>query len=116
IFAGTWIAVYLGEVIPEGETEKSRQKSMYSFTVPAIGNGDTQRGGAPGFEIDGRYYGGMARFFNHDCMPNMRASPEQVGKMRFIAFQAARDIHAGEELTLHYGIEFFHDHGLKCYC
>lgn len=67
--------------------------------------------------VDGSSRNNLARYINHSCKPNCEA--EIDGKRIFI--YAKRDIEPGEELTYHYGKEYFKDvikpKGCRCsYC
>jgi SET domain-containing protein len=53
--------------------------------------------------IDGEDESNTARYINHSCDPNVEA--DVVGDR--IMIHAARDIEAGEELTIDYGDEYF---------
>jgi uncharacterized protein len=67
-----------------------------------------------GTMIDGNIAGNKARFINHSCTPNCEID---IKKRRVYIF-ARRSIKEGEELTFHYGTEFFQLHikpiGCKC--
>jgi hypothetical protein len=53
--------------------------------------------------IDGEDESNTARYINHSCDPNVEA---EIKKSR-IMIHAARDIEAGEEMTIDYGDEYF---------
>lgn len=79
-----------------------------------------EKGGAYLFEIDkdhtidGTPRENTARYINHSCKPN--CEPEIDGKRVFI--YAIKNIKPGEELTYHYGKEYFEDYlkpnGCRC--
>lgn len=79
-----------------------------------------EKGGAYLFEIDkdhtidGTTRKNTARYINHSCKPN--CEPEIDGKRVFI--YAIRNIKPGEELTYHYGKQYFEDYlkprGCRC--
>ncbi|KAJ3086537.1 hypothetical protein HK102_012965, partial [Quaeritorhiza haematococci] len=54
---------------------------------------------------------GPARFVNHDCNPNCKFIP--FGN-NGISFQVLRDIKVGEELTTHYGEDYFGTDNCEC--
>jgi SET domain-containing protein len=64
--------------------------------------------------IDGSPESNVARWINHACLPNC----EGVIRKGRIFIYAARDIRAGEELTIDYGEEYFDEFirpvGCKC--
>jgi SET domain-containing protein len=64
--------------------------------------------------IDGSGRQNLARYLNHSCRPNCEA--EHDGKRIFI--YALKNIKPGEELTYHYGKEYFEDFikPLGCRC
>ncbi len=86
---GACIAEYIGtEVGPE---EIKRDRGKYLFLVS-----NTRT-------INGNIRENRARFINHSCAPNCRAEGPN-GRVFIIA---RRKIRAGEELTYHYGKEYF---------
>ncbi|KAG1723011.1 hypothetical protein EDD22DRAFT_790231, partial [Suillus occidentalis] len=52
------------------------------------------------FSVDSYKYGNWTGFVNHSCSPSMEVF--SVVHMSYVAFVAARDIPAGEELTIDY--------------
>jgi uncharacterized protein len=56
--------------------------------------------------IDGNVKRNIARFINHSCKPNCEAD----GPARRVFIMAIKNIKAGEELTYHYGEEYFDEH------
>lgn len=81
-----------------------------------------QRGGQYLFElndnftIDGRGRENISRYINHSCRPN--CYPEIDAPEKHIYIYAKRAIKAGEELTYHYGKEFWREYvqskGCRC--
>lgn len=79
-----------------------------------------EKGGAYLFEIDkehtidGTTRKNTARYINHSCKPN--CEPEIDGKRVFI--YAIKNIKPGEELTYHYGKQYYEDfikpNGCRC--
>lgn len=79
-----------------------------------------EKGGAYLFEIDtdqtidGSSRKNIARYINHSCKPN--CEPEIDGNRVFI--YAKKNIKPGEELTYHYGKNYFEDYikpnGCRC--
>ena len=66
--------------------------------------------------IDGRGRENKARYINHSCKPNAEAEHLEEGNRIFI--RAKRAIKIGEEITYHYGKEFFETYikpkGCRC--
>lgn len=64
--------------------------------------------------IDGSSRSNIARYINHSCKPNCKAFTER----KRIMIYAKRKIGLGEELTYHYGKEYFNDiikpQGCRC--
>ncbi|KAJ1963517.1 histone lysine methyltransferase Set9 [Dipsacomyces acuminosporus] len=56
---------------------------------------------------------GPARFVNHDCDSNCRFTP--LGNDA-IGFQALKTIEPGEEITTHYGFDYFGEGNCECLC
>lgn len=98
---GDFIIEYTGEVITNDEAD--RRGGKYLFTL-----NDTE-------VIDGKMRGNVARYINHSCRPNCEAVVEDE---EHVMVYAKRRIEPGEELTYHYGKEYFDDHikpvGCKC--
>jgi len=57
---------------------------------------------------------GPARFINHSCDPN--AEFLAVKKTDAFIVYALRVIKKGEEITVHYGADWFKDAAIKCWC
>lgn len=104
-----WIGEYLGEPIPPSASEA--ETSDYAFTLPGV-----PEEGVKEVVIDSEIHGNWTRFLNSHCDPNVTAIPEQVGKVRIIAFRARRQIDAGEQLLIFYGRQYFTERGIRCCC
>lgn len=90
---GQFILTYDGERIsPE---EGDRRGGKYLFTV------------SPDCIIDGKARSNLARYINHACTPNAYAEADEDALM--IRIYAKRKIRAGEEITYHYGRDYFND-------
>ena len=72
-------------------TESEAEQTAHNEPISNFGLDD-------GSVIDSQVGGNDSRFFNHSCSPNCEAV-EEDGR---IYFEAVRDIHEGEELTLDY--------------
>lgn len=78
------------------------------------------------YVVDGNVGGNVARWINHSCNPNCRASviedPDGDPKADRIVIEAIRDIRAGDELTYDYGIRLAEPHTARmkriwaCHC
>ena len=98
---GEFVIEYTGERITPDEA--NRRGGKYLFTVSKTCVLD-----AKGREHTGRY-------INHACKPNCFAeADEEEGRIRIYT---KRRVAAGEELTYHYGKEYFEDMiGIHCRC
>jgi SET domain-containing protein len=98
--AGKRIIEYVGHLITNEEVEKKRGKYFFGVNTK--------------WSIDGRSRSNTARYINHSCRPNAEAF---ISGHR-IWIWSKRGIRAGEEITIHYGKEYFDDHikpiGCKC--
>lgn len=78
-----------------------KKGSTYLFNLDKFDNPRAQY-----HAIDGEHIGGVARFINHSCSPNLLAyavvSDRRDCKVYDIAFFTNRVIYAGEELTYDY--------------
>lgn len=53
-------------------------------------------------------YGNTSRFANHHCARyNLDAAEVMHGRRRVVAYRAKRDVRAGEELFVHYGMRYW---------
>jgi len=97
---GTKIIEYVGPRISNAEVEKSNGKYFFGLNKQ--------------WSIDGRGRENIARYANHSCGPNAEAII--TGGRIWIC--SKRNIKAGEEITYHYGKEYFEgiikDIGCKC--
>src|SRR5215471_4187490 len=98
---GTKIIRYIGETIPQEETDRRL----------AVGNvyifGLDER-----YSIDGSTPKNTARYINHSCDRNCHT--EQFGRIIWIV--AIRDIQVGAELTYNYGYEMNDEPAEPCHC
>ncbi len=101
IGAGSHVIEYLGEKIDKRESlRRCEQDNQYIFSL-----GDE-------YDLDGDAPSNLARFINHSCEPN--CSAELEGEHIWII--AARDIHAGEEVTINYGYDLTDYKQYQCSC
>jgi hypothetical protein len=80
---------YVGRVVKEEELANDRLKYLFSVSKKKM--------------IDGNIPENRARFINHSCRPNCRAE----GPNGRVFIMTKRKIKAGEEITYHYGKEYF---------
>ncbi len=95
---GAFVIEYWGDVV--SEEESNRRGGKYLFTV--------ERGKV----IDGKTRKNTARYLNHSCRPNCEAEMDDTR----VYIRAKRAIVPGEELTYHYGKEYWLDHCQPCRC
>lgn len=94
-----FVIEYYGDIVPDEVADEVGGKYLFR-----LDGGKT---------ILGNQKENIARFLNHACKPNCEA--EMDGNRIFI--YSKRAIKAGEELTYHYGKEYFDDHiGKHCKC
>ncbi len=96
----TRIIEYIGTRITKQEAEKAENRYIIYLNEK--------------HDIDGRERTNAARYLNHSCQPN--AAAYTTGKRVWI--WSEREIKAGEEITLHYGQEYFDSYiqpvGCRC--
>jgi SET domain-containing protein len=90
ISAGAFIIEYTGELIPAEEAYR-RENDPTRSGIYTFWTGDE-------WAIDGYREGNAARFINHSCAPNCDYRIEG----RRVLIYAARDVAAGEELSIDY--------------
>jgi SET domain-containing protein len=87
---GTALAKYWGRRIRTAEAETLRTKYLFKLNSR--------------WTIDGSNKRNVARFINHSCKPNAEA---YIVRNSSIVIRAIKNIAAGEEITYHYGEEYF---------
>jgi SET domain-containing protein len=89
---GDFIAEYTGRRIDNAEADElDRRGARYMYELNSR------------WTIDGSPRSNVARYANHSCRPNAESD---VVKGRII-LRAIRQIHPGEEITYHYGRNYF---------
>ncbi|KAK9450036.1 SET domain-containing protein [Limtongia smithiae] len=116
---GTFICTYPGEVITTAEAERREEmkkkdgkfESTYIFDLDKFEEPESDdhlqsTDEADSYAIDAEFYGGIGRFLNHSCEPNLWLEAVVQGhaptKVYTLAFFAARDIPPNEELCFDY--------------
>jgi SET domain-containing protein len=98
--AGRRIIEYTGPLIPNEEVEKRYGKYFFEVNTK--------------WSIDGSPRSNIARYINHSCRPNAEA----IVSGRRVWVWSKKAIKPGEEITYHYGREYFDDIirpiGCKC--
>lgn len=112
IDVGEFIIEYVGEIIRKSvadmrEKEYTRQGMGDSYMFRLSGDQ----------VIDATRRGGIARFINHSCEPNVIAKIISVGSQDKIVFYSKRAIKVDEELTYDYKFDFeADDKKIPCLC
>ncbi|KAM7275643.1 hypothetical protein ACFE04_017509 [Oxalis oulophora] len=110
ILSGEMVVEYIGEIIDQQECDK-REKEYLS------GKNLLRKSACYFYEIDEEHIidatckGGIGRFVNHSCSPNVISKEIVVGNEKKIVFFANRVICAGEEIT--YDYKFNHEDEAK---
>lgn len=101
ISKGSFVEEYVGEIISVQES-RLRSNHAYLFDLDI----DCEYGEESAFTVDARFFGNASRFINHSCEPNLRVMAVMAeckdARLHRIAFFAASDIAAGEQLTFDY--------------
>jgi SET domain-containing protein len=90
---GDNIIEYTGEVITEAEANRRGGKYLFELNDK--------------WTIDGKDRKNLARYINHSCKPNAYAELNESETRVFIF--AKKKIKIGEEITYHYGKDYFKD-------
>ena len=102
IAKGSLVIEYTGEVISSEEADRRGGQYLFALNDQWI--------------IDGKDRTNQARYINHACRPNCYAELTADESQVFI--YAKRAIKAGEELTYHYGKDFWNEYikpkGCRC--
>ena len=116
---GTFIDLYLGEVITTKEATKrfisvsqDSKSDIGSYLFDLDFNYDS--GTECEFTLDAYRYGNVSHFFNHSCSPNLKVYPCFIDhldtRLHSIAFFSCRSISKGDQLTFDYmGLEGNHN-------
>jgi len=88
---GDLIIEYTGERITEAEANQRGGKYLFELN--------------DNWSIDGKGRENDARYINHSCLPN--GYPELTDDETQVFIYAKRAIKVGEELTYHYGKDYF---------
>jgi SET domain-containing protein len=102
---GDFVIEYTGKRIPNAIADDMTTKYLFELNDK--------------WTVDAEDPSNTARYINHACMPNVEAEVEEDdGGEDHINIYALRDIHAGEELTIDYGEEYYDEfikpYGCKC--
>jgi SET domain-containing protein len=102
---GDFVIEYTGKKIPNAIADDMTTKYLFELDDK--------------WTVDAEDAAHTARYINHACIPNVEAEIETDEKGDdHINIYALRDIHAGEELTIDYGEEYFDEfikpNGCKC--
>jgi SET domain-containing protein len=102
IAKGQLIIEYTGERISDEEADRRGGKYLFILTETLV--------------IDGKGRENTARYINHACKPNAEAEHDEEDDRIYI--RAKKNIKAGEEITYHYGKDYFNmmikPEGCKC--
>ncbi|XP_010522544.1 PREDICTED: probable inactive histone-lysine N-methyltransferase SUVR2 [Tarenaya hassleriana] len=125
---GAFVCEFTGEILTISEMyQRVSKKHESTVILDAYWGSDSENtfGDDKALCLDGMQYGNVARFINHRCMDaNLIEVPVHVESpdhhYYHLAFFTTREIHAMEELTWDYGIEFSDGNCLmktfKCLC
>lgn len=86
-----FILTYEGERISPEEADRRGGKYLFTVSKTCV--------------IDGKDRTNIARYINHSCRPNCYAEADEEAET--ISFYAKKRIKAGEELTYHYGKQYY---------
>lgn len=110
LLKGQFIDTYLGEVITDAEADRREAQSIpgspsYLFGLDKF-VGDSGLQISDTYVVDGAHMGGITRFINHSCEPNVQMHTVSYNKhdllLYDLAFFACEDIPANAELTFDY--------------
>lgn len=129
---GTFIGIYTGELLTAKESvlrscdtylfnlsgpkipirpkPKSNTKDTISTTTDKNDDNPDEKKNSS-YVCDSKYFGNFTRFVNHSCEPNLVGirsfTSHQDDNFPYIAFFTNRHIQAYQELTLHYGDNYW---------
>jgi uncharacterized protein len=88
---GDLVTEYTGQIISEAEANRRGGKYLFELNDH--------------WTIDGKARSNLARYINHSCRPN--CYPELNADETKVFIYAKKNIAAGDELTYHYGKNYF---------
>jgi hypothetical protein len=108
---GSLIAPYIGELMLSRENKRDEEQyteeglMCYAFELPLSEDSNLRPAGRENkVVVDPTRFGGLARFVNHSCNPNLHFVMVRAGKdLPVLYLYAGADIAAGTELTMSYG-------------
>lgn len=66
--------------------------------------------------INSRHYGNWTRYINHSCDPNTEFTSVLIGRKQRAMVRTLRDVAMFEELTVHYGDDYWIHRSFRCRC
>lgn len=66
--------------------------------------------------INARHYGNWTRYINHSCDPNTEFATTLIGRKQRTLIKTLRDVGMFEELTVHYGDDYWVHRNFLCRC
>lgn len=81
------------------------------YTIDDLANNEYNQ-----FCIEPTIYGNWKRYINHSCDPNTNFVLQNFGQRELLTIRAAKEIVSGEDITLHYGDEYFDNRTFRCSC
>lgn len=105
IESGARVCDYTGDVVRAVAARKRECRGEPTFVLSLVEHSLDESIPAWRTTVDATDHGGVARFVNHSCDPNIKLTPIRKTRADVIptlAFVARRRIEAGEEVTLDY--------------
>lgn len=99
--SGSVIGEYLGRLYPLGSLQA---QDRYVFLISEIA------------EVTAIQFGNFTRFVNHHCNASITPRLGMYGKRQVILYEVNRDVEAGEQLFVHYGMSYFNLPYNPCKC
>lgn len=100
---------YVGEIIhPRGTKDL---EGTYALAIPGPNNSYETVG-----IINARHYGNWTRYINHSCDPNTEFASMCIGRKQRALIRTLRDVAMFEELTVHYGDDYWIHRESICRC
>lgn len=106
LVSGDILGVFVGEL-----TAQISQDDVYALTQSPDGTC-----GKPLCYVAPHQFGNWTRFINHSCQPSTQFVVRTIGDRVVTTIEAIRQISAFEELTIHYGDDYWRGIDRKCAC
>lgn len=110
----------LGEYVGEIHHPRSKKDREGTYALGIQGPPPSNSSSKGSYEtvgiINARYYGNWTRYINHSCDPNTEFTTMLIGRKQRAIIKTVKDVAMFEELTIHYGDDYWVHRNFLCRC